>query len=51
MINSTSMPADRQHIVDEPPPFLRSWRNVYIAVLVYLSLIIFSFYVFTRSFA
>ena len=45
------MKADRDHVVDDPPPFLHSWRNVYIAVLVYLVLIIFSFYVFTRFFA
>ena len=45
------MPADREHMVDEPPPFLRSWRNVYVAVLVYLVLIIASFYAFTRAFA
>ena len=45
------MPADRDHTVDEPPPFLGSWRNVYIAVLIYLALIIVSFYAFTRAFA
>ena len=45
------MPADQEHTVDGPPPFLHSWRNVYIAVLVYLVLVIVSFYVFTRTFA
>jgi hypothetical protein len=24
----------------DPPPFLRTWRNLYIAVLVYLALLI-----------
>jgi len=35
---------------DEPPPFLGSWRNVYIAVLCYLALLILGLYVFTRAF-
>ena len=45
------MAADRSHLPDEPPPLLGSWRNVYIAVLIYLVLIISSFYMFTRAFA
>jgi hypothetical protein len=36
---------------DGPPPFLGTWRRVYIAVLVYLILIIGSCYWFTRVFA
>jgi hypothetical protein len=42
---------DRAHVADDPPPFLGSWRNVYIAVLIYLVVIISSFYVFTRTFS
>jgi hypothetical protein len=37
--------------IDEPPPFLGSWRRVYAAVLLYLALIIAAFYTFTRAFA
>jgi hypothetical protein len=37
--------------VDEPPPFLGSWRRVYAAVLIYLAFLIAGFYVFTRVFA
>ena len=33
---------------DEPPPFLRSWRRVYAAVLGYLLLLIVLFYLFGR---
>jgi len=36
---------------DEPPPFLGTWRNVYIAVVIYLAVIIALFYAFTRAFA
>ena len=36
---------------DEPPPFLRTWRNVYLAVLVYLVVIITACYWFTRALA
>jgi hypothetical protein len=35
-------------VPDEPPPFLRTWRRVYIGVLIYLVLIIAAFYLFTR---
>ncbi len=51
MLNSTHMKSDLAQLPDEPPPFLGSWRNVYIAVLVYLCLIMISFYIFTRTFA
>ncbi len=35
-------------VPDEPPPFLHTWRRVYIATLVYLAFIIFVCYLFTR---
>jgi hypothetical protein len=37
-------------VADEPPPFLRSWRNVYIGVLCYLVVLIACLYLFTRAF-
>ena len=37
-------------VADEPPPFLSSWRNVYIAVLSYLVVLIACLYLFTRAF-
>jgi hypothetical protein len=37
--------------VDEPPPFLGSWKRIYVAVLLYLVLLISAFYLFTRAFA
>jgi hypothetical protein len=37
-------------MIDEPPPFLGSWRRVYAAVLVYLALLISLFALFTRAF-
>jgi hypothetical protein len=42
---------DRGDMPDEPPPFLGTWRNVYIAVVIYLAVIIALFYAFTRAFA
>ena len=45
------MMPDRDEMPDEPPPFLGTWRKVYIAILIYLALIISSFYAFTRAFA
>jgi len=37
-------------VEDEPPPILSSWRRIYVIVLVYLALLIFAFYIFTRVF-
>jgi hypothetical protein len=45
------MAADRNQMPDDPPPFLGSWRNVYIGILIYLALLIVSFYVFTQAFS
>jgi len=36
---------------DGPPPFLGSWRNLYIAVLSILALLIIAMYVFSRAFS
>jgi len=36
---------------DEPPPFLGTWRRVYLAVLLYLVLVIAACYAFTRALA
>jgi hypothetical protein len=38
-------------VTNEPPPFLRTWHRVYIAVLLYLTLLILTLYVLTRIFA
>ena len=43
------MPEPRD-VPDEPPPFLGSWKRVYIAILLYLGAIIFGFWVFTRAY-
>jgi hypothetical protein len=45
------MATDRKQILDDPPPILGTWRRLYTVVLVYLALIIVSFYVFTRAFS
>jgi hypothetical protein len=37
-------------VPDEAPPFLRTWKRVYIAVLIYLIAIITLFYLFTRAY-
>jgi hypothetical protein len=43
------MPQPRP-VPDEPPPFLGTWRRVYIAVVVYLALLIAGFFLFTRAY-
>jgi hypothetical protein len=35
---------------DEPPPFMGSWRNIYVAILIYLAVLIFIFHLFTRAY-
>jgi hypothetical protein len=37
-------------VPDDPPRFLGSWRRIYVAVLIYLCLIIAAFYVFTLAY-
>jgi len=37
-------------VPDEPPPFLRTWKRVYIAVLCYLAGIVAISYLFTRAY-
>jgi hypothetical protein len=37
-------------VPDEPPPFLGTWRRVYVGVLIYLVVIVVAFYLFTRAY-
>jgi hypothetical protein len=43
------MPLPRE-VPDDPPPFLRTWKRVYVAVLIYLAAVILVFYCFTRAY-
>ena len=43
------MPHTRD-VPDEAPPFLGTWRRVYIAILIYLAGIISIAWIFTRSY-
>jgi hypothetical protein len=36
---------------EEPPPFGRSWRTLYTAVLINLAVLVALFYLFTRYFS
>ena len=36
---------------NERPPLLGTWRNLYIFVLIYLAVVIFLFWLFTRHYA
>lgn len=40
-----------REVIDDPPPFLRTWPRVYAAVLVYLLTLILLFWTLTRAFA
>ena len=37
-------------VPDDPPPFLGTWRRVYIGVLIYLVIVITAFYLFTLAY-
>lgn len=39
-----------EEVPDEPPPFLGTWKRVYLAVLAYLAALIGVFYLFTKAF-
>jgi len=41
---------DAREVPDEAPPFLGTWKRVYVAVLIYLIVIIAAFYLFTRAY-
>jgi len=43
--------APHKEVPDEPPPFLGTWRRVYIFVLGYLALVIAALYIFSRIYA
>jgi hypothetical protein len=36
-------------VIDDPPPFLGTWRRVYAAVAVYLAVLITSFWLFAKA--
>lgn len=42
-------PGERE-VVDEPPPFLRTWGRVYAGVLCYLAALIALLYILTQHF-
>ncbi len=44
-------PTPERTVIDDPPPFLGTWKRVYFAVLLYLGGLIALFYLFTRIFA
>ena len=44
-----SLPPSRD-LPDDPPPFLGTWNRVYFAVICYLAVVIFAFYLFGRAF-
>jgi hypothetical protein len=44
------MSEQHREVVDEPPPFLGTWANVYRFVLVYLAFVITLFYLFTAAY-
>jgi hypothetical protein len=46
-----SADADSMAELDEPPPFLGSWRRVYALVILYLALLIGALYTLTWAFA
>lgn len=41
---------DQREVIDEPPPFLRTWGRVYAGVLGYLAALIALLYVLTQHF-
>ena len=41
---------EERPVVDEPPPFLGKWSNVYRFVLIYIACVIALFYMFTAAY-
>lgn len=40
---------ERKENPEEPPPFLGSWRNVYVFVICYVACLIGAFYLFSLA--
>ena len=43
------MPHPRD-VPDEAPPFLGTWRRVYVGIMIYLAVVIAGFYLFTLAY-
>ena len=41
----------KREVIDEPPPFLGTWRRVYTAVVIYLAVLITTFWLFGKAWA
>ncbi|MFN7920630.1 MAG: hypothetical protein U0Q16_11070 [Bryobacteraceae bacterium] len=41
----------QREVHDDPPPFLGTWKRVYVAVAVYLVVLISAFAIFSRTFS
>lgn len=37
-------------MIEEPPPFLGTWNRVYVAIVIYLCIIVSLLYALTRNF-
>ncbi len=46
----TPVMPELREVPDEAPPFLGTWRRVYVAILIYLCFVIAAFYLFTRAY-
>lgn len=44
------MSEHERHVIDEAPPFLGRWSNVYRFVIAYLAAVITLFYLFTAAY-
>jgi hypothetical protein len=41
---------ESEYTHDGPPPFLHSWKRIYLVVLLYLAAVIFVLYLFTQAY-
>ena len=44
------MTEKERQVIDEPPPFLKTWPRVYRFVIIYLAVVIALFYWFTAAY-
>ena len=41
---------EMREVADEAPPFFGTWKRIYLAVVIYLGIVIGIFYAFTRAY-
>ena len=51
MNEKEQQPNRHREVIDEPPPFLGTWKRVHLVIVAYLFVLIVVFYLFGKSYS